>query len=898
MNKLIYLFILMPFWMNAQIVNIPDSNFKAKLLQADVTNEIAYGNNSFIKIDSNNNGEIEVSEALQVTKLFVNLSSIIDIEGIQAFTNLTQLNCSENGITFLDLNSLLGLTYLNCSNNVLTSIDVSQNTNLVELYCDHNQISVLDVQSNVNLQRIDCSVNVNISSLNLSNNSSLTFLDCSGNNLLSVLDLTQNTNLIHLSCTGNQMTMLDLSQNQNLEVLSCFNNQISNLNVSSCLNLKILECYDNELISLDVSQNVMLEELHCSTNQLTSLNVSQNTLLNTLICGANQISTIDLSSNLALVNLDCEINQITTIDTSQNTLLVSFGCGNNLISSLDLTNNTLLTSIACDNNLISAMDLSTNLLLGTLNCSHNLLTTLDISPLENLTNLYCGYNNLTSLFLKNGNATTIVQFNENPNLNYICCNEEDIIAYQLSATAYGYACTVNSYCSFTPGGNYNTITGSTTFDSQNNGCDTNDTFQPNIKIHINDGTNQGATFTNSTANYNFYTQVGSFTISPDIENPSWFTPSPTSVTIPFANNNNNTTIQNFCIAPNGVHPDVEVVIAPITPARPGFDAIYKIVYKNKGNQALSGNIVFNYNDNILDFVTASILPDAQNLGILNWNYQNLLPFENRSFYVTLNVNSPQEIPAVNINDILNFQVAITSLNGDEITEDNSFSYNQTVVGSFDPNDITCIEGEVAPPSEIGDYLHYIINFENTGTAEAENIVVNVDVDESKFDINSMQLLNASHAVDARVKGNKAEFIFQEIWLDTGGHGNVLLKIRTKNNLLEGESVTKQANIYFDYNFPIETNMAHTTFEILSSGNFEVDESITVFPNPTTSIINVSSDNHIQLVQLYDLQGRLLQTQIIDAAATKLDMSNKTNGIYFLKITTENGVKVEKISKEK
>lgn len=888
----------MPFWMNAQIVNIPDSNFKAKLLQADVTNEIAYGNNSFIKIDSNNNGEIEVSEALQVTKLFVNLSSIIDIEGIQAFTNLTQLNCSENGITFLDLNSLLGLTYLNCSNNVLTSIDVSQNTNLVELYCDHNQISVLDVQSNVNLQRIDCSVNVNISSLNLSNNSSLTFLDCSGNNLLSVLDLTQNTNLIHLSCTGNQMTMLDLSQNQNLEVLSCFNNQISNLNVSSCLNLKILECYDNELISLDVSQNVMLEELHCSTNQLTSLNVSQNTLLNTLICGANQISTIDLSSNLALVNLDCEINQITTIDTSQNTLLVSFGCGNNLISSLDLTNNTLLTSIACDNNLISAMDLSTNLLLGTLNCSHNLLTTLDISPLENLTNLYCGYNNLTSLFLKNGNATTIVQFNENPNLNYICCNEEDIIAYQLSATAYGYACTVNSYCSFTPGGNYNTITGSTTFDSQNNGCDTNDTFQPNIKIHINDGTNQGATFTNSTANYNFYTQVGSFTISPDIENPSWFTPSPTSVTIPFANNNNNTTIQNFCIAPNGVHPDVEVVIAPITPARPGFDAIYKIVYKNKGNQALSGNIVFNYNDNILDFVTASILPDAQNLGILNWNYQNLLPFENRSFYVTLNVNSPQEIPAVNINDILNFQVAITSLNGDEITEDNSFSYNQTVVGSFDPNDITCIEGEVAPPSEIGDYLHYIINFENTGTAEAENIVVNVDVDESKFDINSMQLLNASHAVDARVKGNKAEFIFQEIWLDTGGHGNVLLKIRTKNNLLEGESVTKQANIYFDYNFPIETNMAHTTFEILSSGNFEVDESITVFPNPTTSIINVSSDNHIQLVQLYDLQGRLLQTQIIDAAATKLDMSNKTNGIYFLKITTENGVKVEKISKEK
>lgn len=46
----------------AQIVNIPDTNFKAKLLAANTTNSIAADSfNNNIKIDINNNGEIEVS---------------------------------------------------------------------------------------------------------------------------------------------------------------------------------------------------------------------------------------------------------------------------------------------------------------------------------------------------------------------------------------------------------------------------------------------------------------------------------------------------------------------------------------------------------------------------------------------------------------------------------------------------------------------------------------------------------------------------------------------------------------------------------------------------------------------------------------------------------------------
>jgi hypothetical protein len=416
-------------------------------------------------------------------------------------------------------------------------------------------------------------------------------------------------------------------------------------------------------------------------------------------------------------------------------------------------------------------------------------------------------------------------------------------------------------------------------------------------LNIINGANNGATFTNSSGNFTFYTQTGSFVLTPVIENPTWFTISPATAIIPFVNNNNNITTQNFCIAANGVHNDVEVVISPINLARPGFDATYKIVYKNKGNQALSGNINFTYNDAVLDFVSATVAPNSQNTGVLNWIYANLLPFENRSFYLTLHVNAPTDTPPINIGDVLSFNASITPMITDENPLDNVFTYNQIVVGSFDPNNITCLEGDIVPPSTIGSYLHYGVNFENTGTYPAENIVVKVVIDTAKYDVNSLQMLNTSNAAYTKITGNVVEFIFQNIMLDTGGHGNVLFKIKTNNNLVNGDIVSKRADIFFDYNAPINTGMANTTFQLLNNGQFVLDDSITVSPNPASSIITINGASSIKSVQVYDVQGRLLETKLIDDAKTTINISDKTNGIYFLKITTDNGSKVEKIVKE-
>src|SRR5690606_14106804 len=206
-------------------------------------------------------------------------------------------------------------------------------------------------------------------------------------------------------------------------------------------------------------------------------------------------------------------------------------------------------------------------------------------------------------------------------------------------------------------------------------------------------------------NYIFFTQDGEYTLSADLENPTFFNITPVTETVTFTDNNNNEEIVNFCITPNGVHNDLEVVIAPINPARPGFEATYKIVYRNKGNQILSEDygLSFFFNQQVMSFVSASVEHDSQIDGAMNWSYENLMPFESRSIVVTMQINPPTDPEnPVNIDDILTFTSVIMPQNGDEYVSDNTYVFNQTVVGAYDPNDITCLEGDIVDPEYIGE----------------------------------------------------------------------------------------------------------------------------------------------------------------------------------------------------
>ncbi|WP_284651749.1 peptide-N-glycosidase F-related protein [Flavobacterium terrisoli] len=70
-----------------------------------------------------------------------------------------------------------------------------------------------------------------------------------------------------------------------------------------------------------------------------------------------------------------------------------------------------------------------------------------------------------------------------------------------------------------------------------------------------------------------------------------------------------------------------------------------------------------------------------------------------------------------------------------------------------------------------------------------------------------------------------------------------------------------------------------------------------YPNPAQDNITVSANSTIKSIQLCDMQGRVLVSKMTDATQATLDVSNYSNGIYFLKVNSENGERTKKIVKE-
>ena len=848
MKKLYILFFLtIGLLSNAQIINFPDANFKTKLLLPNQYGESVYydpmtgnfsnimaivardSNNNPILVDQNGDGEIQVSEALNVYYLNVSINAglppeygytnvtISNLSGIEYFTNLRGLECQVNQITILPLNTLSNLRFLNCSSNILTNLNISNNINLETLICDVNQLSSLNV--------------------------------------------TQNLLLKSLICQNNQLTNLDIT----------LNSLLSELKVSH-----------NNLAGIDVSQNQVLRILHIDNNNINSIDVTQNPTLEQFLCGYNQFSSINVSQNFNLHSFDFEYNQLTNIDLSNNDVLQSFSCKGNQITSLDLSDKAVLNY---------------------LDCGFNLLTNLDLSQNINLDYLRCNNNPIVDLNLKNGDSTmSLLEFSNIPSLEYICADENELAIVQNLITQYGYTnCHVNSYCSFTPGGIFYTINGNTKFDSNNNGCDVSDINYSNLNFSITDGINSGSLIANQTGNYYIPVQTGNHTITPNLENPTYFNISPTSFIVDFPTQASPFT-QDFCVTANGIHHDVEVVLIPTVPARPGFDATYKLVYRNKGNQIGNGNVILSFLHTVLDYVSSNPVYNSSSTSTFTWNYTNLQPFETREIEITFNVNSPMDSPPVNIGEPLGFSASIIPTDTDETPVDNNFSLNQIVVGSYDPNDKTCLEGGTIDTSMVGEYVHYVIRFENTGTYLAENIVVKDMIDISKFEVASLVPLHGSHDFYTRIKDNKVEFIFENINLDfdnATNDGYVAFKIKTLPTLTVGDTFSNEASIYFDYNFPIITNEYVTTFQniLLNNHDFSFQNEFVLYPNPSKDVLNIQAKQGLQLnsIEIYNQLGQIVMA--VTNAVNTIDVSNLASGTYFVKVNSEKGSANAKFVKE-
>ncbi|MFK5889401.1 MAG: T9SS type A sorting domain-containing protein [Flavobacteriaceae bacterium] len=365
---------------------VPDDNFEAYLEANAMGNGIAndnYATTAYIKLQTN---------------LDVSNKGITDLTGIEAFTNLQSLVCSNNSLTSLDLTALTSLQNIHCDNNQLTSLIYAQN--VTELDCNHNQLTSLILSNQ--MFSIDCSYN-----------------------LLTALDVSANTYIGHVFCNNNQLTSLDMRNGGNTFLYSFDFDATNNPNLTCVFVDDPAWSDSNWASSIDSTASFVASEADCGSTQMTYVpddNFEQ--LLIDLGYDSGALDDFVITSHInTIVTLDLGNRNIIDFTGIEDFLMLeTIYCRNNDPVHLDLGGlGSLINIYVSGNPRLSSIVLpgafgkkgsanksnGANNTLITLDLHGNALTSLDLSSYSALTTIKVNDNNLTSLNVQNGNNNNI-----------------------------------------------------------------------------------------------------------------------------------------------------------------------------------------------------------------------------------------------------------------------------------------------------------------------------------------------------------------------------------------------------------------------------------------------------------------------------------------------------------
>jgi hypothetical protein len=74
---------------------------------------------------------------------------------------------------------------------------------------------------------------------------------------------------------------------------------------------------------------------------------------------------------------------------------------------------------------------------------------------------------------------------------------------------------------------------------------------------------------------------------------------------------------------------------------------------------------------------------------------------------------------------------------------------------------------------------------------------------------------------------------------------------------------------------------------------ENESSFQIYPNPVSEILTIDSKVPIEKIELYSLEGKAIKINT-DISNTHINVSNLANGVYLLKIASENAFHIQKV----
>lgn len=74
--------------------------------------------------------------------------------------------------------------------------------------------------------------------------------------------------------------------------------------------------------------------------------------------------------------------------------------------------------------------------------------------------------------------------------------------------------------------------------------------------------------------------------------------------------------------------------------------------------------------------------------------------------------------------------------------------------------------------------------------------------------------------------------------------------------------------------------------------------ILIYPNPATNSVSLTWENKVEMIEVSDSKGQILNRFFVDTMKElRINLSQYSNGVYFIHITHDTGISVRSIVKE-
>jgi len=694
----------------------------------------------------------------------------------------------------------------------------------------------------------------------------------------------------------------------------------------------------------------------------------------TSLSGLQNITSIDgslsLSSNPNLIDLS-DLNNLTSVARiwiNNNSNLIDLSGLDNLtsVSTLWINNNSNLIDLSGLDNLTSidgSIWIDENNSLINLSGLENITTignSLTITDNSNLINL-SGLDNLSSI----GDYLTITNNEALTNLSVLNGLNSVGISVRISDNSMLEDCSIISICNFIWNGDsievfdngpgcysveevafncelISRIIHPIFYDLNENGIlEEDEPFYSNASVTIEPG--NLLSFGNPINGGINYQDFGDYTITYNSSStPDWELTTGSSYDVTLSETNPADTIY-FGLKPANIFSNTEAAIASTT-FRCNESQTLNLQAENTGTTFLNGTLWLEVDPNVIstEFIDTPDTIVAPNL--YGWHFNDLFPSGLVHKQISLGMPGP---PDLEIGTGLNFQsyVTYTDTNGDQTSD--TFDYSQIIDCAYDPNDK--LVNPVYPMNYalIGEPLTYTIRFQNTGNAEAFDVVIQ-DTLNANLDPSTFRVIASSHdqVLSTELRDDQyLSFNFIDIFLPDstttfeGSQGYVMYSIQAYDNIPELTEITNTAGIYFDFNPPIITNTTENTmvysFDVDEDGfdifedcddlnetvnpdateipNNGIDEDCdgedmlvgvdeladfkgVIFPNPTSGEFKIVFSDEIEgELILRNYTGKAILTKLLQEE-NRIDLNKLPNGLYIAEIKTVDGIWIERVTK--